>query len=206
MIYNVAMSDDLASIETMHTIAHMYCRGYSIYDISRATGQSIMFVARCLDNVRSMWKEQAILDFNERISYELQKLDHLETMYWEAWERSKLESEVTFAEEEVESEDHGTQRRRSKRTTASPPGDPRFLEGVRWCVERRCQLLGLDAPKKSAVFTASVDMAPVYNELESEERQRQLVGLIKSLSGAREEQHAEESDVEVVEEHEEPEG
>lgn len=182
IVYNLDMNEDLGRIEVMHTIAHMYCRGYSVYDISKMTGKTIASITKELDNIRTIWKESAIFDFNERISYELKKLDYLETMYWESWEKSKREAETSFSEVEIEDNEDGPKRRRSKRTTSLPPGDPRFLEGIRWCIERRCQLLGLDAPKKSAVFTANVDMAPVIDELESTRRQQELIGLIKSLA------------------------
>jgi hypothetical protein len=29
-------------------------------------------------------------------------------------------------------------------------GDPRFLAGVQWCINKRCEILGLDAPAKFA--------------------------------------------------------
>ena len=30
-------------------------------------------------------------------------------------------------------------------------GEPRFLQGVHGCIERRCKILGLDAPRKQEV-------------------------------------------------------
>lgn len=195
MIYNEDMDAELSHIEVMHTIAHMYCRGYSVYDISKMTGKSIAAITKELDNIRTLWRDSAVFDFNERISYELKKLDYLETMYWESWEKSKREAELSFSEVEIDSDEEGPKRKRSKRTTSLPPGDPRFLEGVRWCIERRCQLLGLDAPKKSAVFTANVDMAPVVDELESSKRQQELIGLIKSLSQNAQQKPADEDDI-----------
>lgn len=172
---------DTKHAELIHTIGHMYCRGYSVYDISRVIGEPLDAIIAYLEEIRSVWRTSAIIDFNERISYELKKLDYLETMYWEAWEKSKTEAETMYSEEEIEGES-GAQRKRSKKTTSTPPGDPRFLDGIRWCIERRCELLGLDAPKKSAVLTASVDVKSVYEELDSEERQKELAALIKSLS------------------------
>ena len=33
--------------------------------------------------------------------------------------------------------------------TEKPVGDPRFLMGIQWCINKRCELMGLDAPKSS---------------------------------------------------------
>ena len=31
---------------------------------------------------------------------------------------------------------------------AQEPGDPRFLQNVQWCIQKRCKILGLDAIEK----------------------------------------------------------
>lgn len=36
-------------------------------------------------------------------------------------------------------------------------GDTKFLAGVQWCIDRRCKLLGLDAPSKSITARTSVE-------------------------------------------------
>lgn len=36
-------------------------------------------------------------------------------------------------------------------------GDTKFLAGVQWCIERRCKLLGLDAPSKSITASATLE-------------------------------------------------
>lgn len=33
-------------------------------------------------------------------------------------------------------------------------GDPRYLAGVQWCIEIRCKLLGIEAPKRVDVTSA----------------------------------------------------
>lgn len=176
---------ELREVELASTVAHMYCRGYSLVDIAKALRLSANQVNAILSGIREMWREAAVSEFSERVQLELKKLDYLETMYWEAWEQSKKAAEEVTTEEEIESEREGIQRRQQRKQMRTPPGDPRFLDGVRWCIERRCQLLGLDAPTKTAVFTAHVDAGPVLDELASSERQKELVSLIRSLTAAK---------------------
>jgi hypothetical protein len=30
-------------------------------------------------------------------------------------------------------------------------GNPEFLKGVQWCINKRCEILGFDAPKKNVL-------------------------------------------------------
>ena len=43
-------------------------------------------------------------------------------------------------------------------------GDPRFLGAVLKCVERRCRLLGLDAPTKSIVAGSADELSRLVEE------------------------------------------
>lgn len=127
-----------------------------------------------IEELRKEWKEARLLDVDARIAQELAKIDKLESTYWDAWERSlqpKLQKSVEreapdFTEldsEELEkeaSEFLPDPRQRAERGRQMPlkkvkvsreqrDGNPQFLAGVQWCIERRCKLLGLDAPEKS---------------------------------------------------------
>ena len=41
-----------------------------------------------------------------------------------------------------------------EKTSMGQAGDPRFLAGVQWCIERRCKIIGIDAPTKSELTGA----------------------------------------------------
>ncbi|MHC4984512.1 MAG: hypothetical protein ACYTF6_15275, partial [Planctomycetota bacterium] len=43
-------------------------------------------------------------------------------------------------------------------------GDPRFLAGVQWCIERRCKILGLDAPTKAQASLLNINMGNLTDE------------------------------------------
>ena len=102
---------------------------------------SLQQVREDLEYVRTEWKETRIKDYDGVMARELQKIDHLETVAWTEWKRSqdprkKKASKTVFGgnnprTEETENEEEAL-------------GDPRYLDQVRWCIDRRCKLLGLD--------------------------------------------------------------
>ena len=121
--------------ERQERVAKFYLRGWTQTKIARNIGCSVATVCRALEAVRKEWQASRIRDFDELISIELAKIDHLERVAWAAWERSiglKTKTRV--------SDDKGTET-----TTWIDAGDPRFLDRIGKCIERRCKLLGLEA-------------------------------------------------------------
>ena len=89
-------------------------------------------------------ESEAVL--NDQVQIELAKVNKLEQEYWEAWERSKTAKRRTEIEGGEMVGSNITGGTVKKRTTEQIFGDPRYLEGVQWCIERRCRMLGLDQP------------------------------------------------------------
>lgn len=123
-------------------IADLYLQGWLQVDIADELGISQQTVSNDLARLQSDWLASALVDFNEAKAAELAKVDRLEREYWRAWERSCEDAEQTTQE--------GTPARvdKIKKTSKGQAGDPRFLQGVQWCIERRCKILGIDAPEK----------------------------------------------------------
>jgi hypothetical protein len=107
------------------------------YDITQQT------ISRDIKTIQQRWLESSVRNFDEARAQELAKIDNLELTYWSQFEASKdpiikrktakkVDGQTTEATQEVSL---GT-------------GDPRFLQGVQWCIERRCKLLGFDAAIK----------------------------------------------------------
>ena len=48
-----------------------------------------MFVIRDLKIIQKAWADSAIFDYNEAVGRELARIDNLERVYWEAWDKSK---------------------------------------------------------------------------------------------------------------------
>lgn len=141
-------------------IAALYLRGYKQAEIAEEIGVDISTISRDLATMQDEWRAATLMDLDEAKRRELARVDGLELEYWEAWERS--------CEEAVKTTTKRIQGAESARDEASVQkeqrlGDPRYLAGVQWCIERRCKLLGLDAPSKSE-FTGK-DGGPVEHKM-----------------------------------------
>jgi hypothetical protein len=126
-------------------IARLYLTGALQIDIGARLGLSQQQISYDLKAIRKEWLQSSLRDFDEARSQELAKIDHLETTYWDAWRRSVEKREI---ETSKMVETAGGQRMEAATRTELQAGDPRFLAGVQWCIDRRCKLLGLDAPDR----------------------------------------------------------
>lgn len=133
--------------EHLNIIARMYLRGNSIRQIvdfinaesKRKT--SIRTVHNDIQTLLVEYKEQRIVELEDAQRVELAKLNEVEKTAWEAWERSKQKE--TQTDKSVTGEKARTESGTTKEET---PGDPRFLQLVMNCIDKRCKILGLDAP------------------------------------------------------------
>jgi len=121
-------------------MADLYLQGWLQADIAVEVGVSDATVSRDLKALQSEWLASALVDFNEAKAQELAKVDRLEREYWQAWRRSCENAESVTQEGTAKTVD------KVKKTSKGQAGDPRFLQGVQWCIERRCKILGVDAP------------------------------------------------------------
>lgn len=140
-------------VDDRREIAAQYLRGKTQAEIARyistypARGYTLTTQQICYDlkAIQKQWQASALRDFDEKRAEELAKVDELERTYWQAWLDSCTDSETVTQEGTGD----GVQRIRKVRIQQS--GDPRFLAGVQWCIERRCKLLGFDAPQKQEI-------------------------------------------------------
>ena len=114
--------------------------------------------------LQKAWQKSALVNIDKAKAQELAKVDRLEREYWNAWERSCAPA-ITTRQEGTAVKD-GIERIIS--TSVARNGDPRFLQGVQWCIERRCKILGIDAPEKHNVQTIAT-FHVVYDEGPTEE-------------------------------------
>ncbi len=126
-------------------IADMYLEGRLQVDIAQELGLSTPTISRDIAALQAEWLSSALYDFNEAKAREIAKIDRLEREYWIAWERSCEDAETETSKSAVVGD---KKRAEATKTTKGQAGDPRFLSGVQWCIERRCKLLGIDAPLK----------------------------------------------------------
>lgn len=138
-------------------------------DANRGYTLTQQTISRDLRMIQLQWQRSSIVKFDEAKARELAKIDNLEREYWKAWERSKTEKK--------HSEKAKTEGVTLKEVTRIQKweliGDHRFLEGVQWCINRRCELLGLDAPRRMHIIEEDL-LAKINWDSLSKEQMRRL--------------------------------
>lgn len=136
-------------------ISRMYLRGMSQIEIAEELGLSQPTVSRDLKILQSEWREKRIYDIDEKKNIELAKIDNLELEYWQAWRRSLEDAETKMIEKQGVIKDGDKENKiigsRVKQTDKKEgqSGNPAFLRGVEWCINKRCEILGLNAGNKN---------------------------------------------------------
>jgi DNA-binding CsgD family transcriptional regulator len=133
-------------------IAARYLRGEYQVEIAAALGISQQQVSYDLKAIRAAWLASAVRDFDALKAQELAKIDAVEREYWLAWERSKKDKEISVQEGgEVDPQTRKPRIKKVVMRKEGQAGNPAFLAGVLTCIERRCSILGLDAPKRFVI-------------------------------------------------------
>lgn len=146
-------------------ISELYLKGWIQEDIAEEVGLNQSTVSRDLKAIQKKWQQDTLYDFNEAKARELERVDVLEREYWQAWEDSKDDAETIRQEGTPKQLENGqTIPTPSKivSTKKGQTGDPRYLAGVQWCIERRCKILGIDAAIKSQSF--NLDLSNLTTE------------------------------------------
>lgn len=134
-------------------IARYYFQGKTQHEIASLVSMSEGQVSQDLKHLREEWKKQRLKDIDEKIAVELAKIDNLERKYWEAWEKSveNYKKKSQKVKGSIKSEDGSKpDYRELTETEVIEFGEPRYLQGIERCIDKRCKLLGLEAPVKMA--------------------------------------------------------
>lgn len=150
-------------------VMDLYLKGESQPAIARKLKLSQPTVSRDLEHCREEWKARAAEDFKAHVAESLARVDRLELEAWRAWERSvgthkkRVEkSEPTIPAPTQETMDPLPAMAPVDAvtevtvTTEKLNGDPRYLERIAGCIDRRIKLLGLDAPKRVDVTSGGM--------------------------------------------------
>jgi hypothetical protein len=125
--------------------------------------------------IQKRWLESSIRSFDEARAQELAKIDNLENVYWQQFEASQDPIVKRKTSKRVNRDDDDPHWKTTEATQeiSLGTGDPRFLQGVQWCIDKRCKLLGLDAPAKPDI-NYNVDVSTLSDD--------QLVRLVNGES------------------------
>lgn len=123
--------NDTALLNRQQISAELYLRGNTQTEtavkLSEIFGIEVSqrTVSNDLAAMREEWKKRSTALITEHLSEELAKIDALERLYNRLYEKSKGKKQTQY-------------------------GNLQYLQRVEWCIDRRIQLLGLDAPKRMA--------------------------------------------------------
>lgn len=140
-------------------IADLYVTGQSLTEISHQLRVHRSTVVRYTKILAERWLEHADKSFAVVRAREIAKLDRVEHEAWRAWERScqKVSEEKTTARDD---DDGITRINRTTTKKESGGGDPRFLDMVFKCVDRRLKLYGIDPTNTSTIEATVHDQNP----------------------------------------------
>ena len=122
-------------------ISHLYLQGITQAEIGQRLDVSQPQICYDLKTLRKRWLQSSIMNIDLAKAKELARIDHLEREYWEAWEKSKNPVK-TRGSKKV---DGATVESTIQAETGT--GDPRYLSGVQWCINKRCEIVGMDEAK-----------------------------------------------------------
>ena len=128
-------------------VADLYLQGWLQIDIATDLGIDQSTVSRDLKALQGVWLKSTLIDFDEAKAREIAKVDRLEREYWEAWRRSCEDAETVRQEGDPKKPPS-----RVIKTSKGQAGSSQFLQGVQWCIDKRCKILGIDAPQKVEVY------------------------------------------------------
>ena len=134
------------------------------------------------------WRDAYLSDMDILKGRELRRIDSLESAYWDSYERSlgsrsEIEENVTEFTKEgdkigvADDEEVEALKRMRKSVTRkfanARDGEVRFLNGIQWCIDKRCEILGLNAPLKaemtfdwrSEAEREGIDPGIIYNDI-----------------------------------------
>lgn len=157
-------------------IADLYRRGWKQAEIAEKLTVTQSTVSRDLVAIQKEWIKSTLFDFDAARGRELARIDALERQYWAVWDRSLDEVERSTLQYKAKDGKPGGAPVVAGETIRKDPGlgNLQALAGIQWCIDRRCKLLGLDAPTKLMLTSDEID----------DEIERELARLARLGKGA----------------------
>jgi hypothetical protein len=132
-------------------VASLYLKGMTQKKISDEVGCSIEAVRRHMETLRDSWMEKSLYDFSQAKAEQLAKVDEVERVSWEQFAKSADKESLT---EFVGSNEEVTN---SIRSTSKNAQEIKWLDKIQWCIDQRCKILGLYAPKQQIIQQTITD-------------------------------------------------
>lgn len=142
----------------LEKITGLYLKGKTQVEIAGLLGIAQSQVSYDIATIKRRWRESSVINMDEAKQKELAEVALLQKEYYDAWQRTLDERTKTRTEQSSvtgEPDKKGKQKGSAKAVIEKETmlGNPAYLAGVMSCIERRCKMLGLDAPTKVAPTT-----------------------------------------------------
>jgi hypothetical protein len=179
-----AKNDEFQVLDLRKRIASLYLEGKAQHEIAAELDCTQPNISYHLIKIREEWLGSVVRDFDSAKAKELAKIDHLEETCWIAFyksaedsitktrEREKVRIPVPTGEDGETEEQMKVVKENYRRIAKGQAGDPRFLERISWCIEKRCKILGLideEKGKTSAMVILNFDQLVSQTPPEKEE-------------------------------------
>ena len=153
---------DLVQIENLHLRGKTQIEIAEIISSQRPYTLSRQQVDYDLRSLTKSWLAEATAERNSAMAKELATIKALQAECWAAWEQSKSERTKARQETGGKGKDGKATVTKASMEKEQRDGNPAFLQAVLSCIDRRCKLLGLDAPTKQEV--TGKDGGPIQAE------------------------------------------
>lgn len=164
----------------LRLVSNYYLEGRSYrwiaIQIEEEIGQKLSFVTvgNYVARLLSEWKEERVGKLDDLKTIELTRIAKLENTYWEGWQRSLTATKRTSDKQRAQPgkklvagelvDTMNVKQAEKSEYTEENFGDPRFLDGIKWCIQMRCKLLGIEAPIEfKGNITSTVKRTTVFN-------------------------------------------
>ena len=136
--------------ETQEAIAVAVSANYDGFELSRQQ------MGYDIKKLHKRWMRTQLINIDAAKARELARVDSIEREAWDAWERSKEDAE-TVTTKGKGTKDEPAQMEKTVQLKGQV-GDVSFLRVIQWCIEQRCKILGLDAPKQTELMGKDGDI------------------------------------------------
>jgi transposase len=161
-------------------VAKLFLQGMWQSDIAKHVNVTQQQVSSDIQFLRKQWRTTAIDDYKAKQDEELAKINLLEQEYYEAWNKSKTQFKArSIKGRELEGSEGQSAKQiiEKQERTEDRVGDPRYLQGIQWCIEQRCKILGIPNKAPDQEIKHSLDLSNLSAE------ELLLLSKIKNLSG-----------------------
>ena len=171
--------------ERRKRVAELYLQGWWQTEIAKEVKVTQSQVSQDLSVLRRLWQQSAMVNIDKIKAKELAKIDRLESEYWTAWNKSKTDYQRVISKQIGNKVGEEIRNIHAEKTLQDIilSGDARFLQGIQWCINKRCEIFGINAPKEIDLKSKGESIWPLnitVDSLETSEVLKQLIDASKA--------------------------